>query len=151
MEFVSVEIHEPTTSPQAQPGSNQSGSLTETRGLASSQTITQPQRWHRAESWRSLVSSSSTFLFKVTDTFTTRTSDTYRLARTQFSKRGGIVVKAAGIVGLVVACVTLWPTFSAMQDTRRALLLAEWTARKEFLEFCEAVGTSVSASTSACF
>jgi hypothetical protein len=52
------------------------------------------------------------------------------------------VVKAIGIAGFIIACVALWPSLSAMNDSRRALVLAEWTAWKDFLEFCQAVRAS---------
>jgi hypothetical protein len=43
------------------------------------------------------------------------------------------VVKAIGIAGFIIACVALWLSLSAMNDSRRALVLAEWTAWKDFL------------------
>ena len=47
---------------------------------------------------------------------------------------------AIGITTLTLAltCFSLWPNFTAQHDTRSALTLAEWTAQKDFLEWCSA-------------
>ncbi|KAB5550902.1 hypothetical protein GE09DRAFT_154250 [Coniochaeta sp. 2T2.1] len=50
----------------------------------------------------------------------------------------GIASKLAAITSLMLTALTAWPTVSSAGDTRTATLLAEWTAQKEFLEFCEA-------------
>ncbi|KAK0644600.1 hypothetical protein B0T16DRAFT_199062 [Cercophora newfieldiana] len=42
-----------------------------------------------------------------------------------------------GTGGFVIACVALWSTIAATNDGRKAKLLAEWTAKKDFLEFCQ--------------
>ncbi|KAK0672517.1 hypothetical protein QBC41DRAFT_380388 [Cercophora samala] len=56
-------------------------------------------------------------------------------------KYGRIVARASRILaalgGFAVACVALWTAICAMEDSRKALRLAEWTAKKEFLEFCQ--------------
>ncbi|KAK4651735.1 hypothetical protein QC762_600840 [Podospora pseudocomata] len=41
------------------------------------------------------------------------------------------------MAGFAVTCVALWTAICAMEDSRKALRLAEWTAKKEFLEFCQ--------------
>lgn len=46
-----------------------------------------------------------------------------------------------GTGGFVVACVTLWYTISATSDGRKSKILAEWTAKKDFLEFCQSVSS----------
>ncbi|KAK4640640.1 hypothetical protein QC761_600840 [Podospora bellae-mahoneyi] len=43
----------------------------------------------------------------------------------------------AAMAGFAVTCVALWTAICAMEDSRKALRLAEWTAKKEFLEFCQ--------------
>lgn len=42
-----------------------------------------------------------------------------------------------GVGGFVLACVALWSTVNATSDGRNAELLAEWTAKKDFIEFCQ--------------
>ncbi len=49
------------------------------------------------------------------------------------------VAKVAAITGFAVACVALWSTLATMDDGHYAVTLAEWTARKDFLEYCEEV------------
>src|SRR5207247_406682 len=44
-----------------------------------------------------------------------------------------------GIGGFVLACVALWSTMNATSDGRKAEILAEWTAKKDFMEFCQTV------------
>ena len=43
------------------------------------------------------------------------------------------------VISLIIAALALWPTFSGAGDSRRALDLAEWTAKKDYFEFCELV------------
>ncbi|PON26765.1 protein phosphatase type 1 complex subunit Hex2/Reg1 [Trichoderma gamsii] len=40
---------------------------------------------------------------------------------------------------LLIAIVTLWPTFTGSADTKKATELAKWTARKDFIEFCQSL------------
>lgn len=60
-----------------------------------------------------------------------------------FGRSGSIVGRAsrilAAMAGFAVTCVALWTAICAMEDSRKALRLAEWTAKKEFLEFCQTV------------
>jgi len=44
------------------------------------------------------------------------------------------------ILALVISSVSLWPSVSSANDAKRATLLAQWEAEKDFLEFCESVG-----------
>ena len=99
----------------------------------------EPKPSNRTESWKSRLSSSSTVLAEAADAFATRALDAYDFAQTQLARRGGALAKIAGIAGFVIACVALWSTLSAMDDSRRSIELAEWTARKDFLEFCQSV------------
>ncbi|KAK1753140.1 hypothetical protein QBC47DRAFT_53113 [Echria macrotheca] len=54
-----------------------------------------------------------------------------------------------GIGGFVLACVALWATMNATGDGRKAEILAEWTAKKDFIEFCQTAGYESSACASA--
>ncbi|KAK4651715.1 hypothetical protein QC762_601035 [Podospora pseudocomata] len=40
---------------------------------------------------------------------------------------------------LLFACVALWSAIGAMMDGRKAVRIAEWTARKDYWEFCETI------------
>ncbi|PTB42435.1 hypothetical protein M441DRAFT_88853 [Trichoderma asperellum CBS 433.97] len=40
-------------------------------------------------------------------------------------------------VPLLVAILTLWPTFTGTADAKKATELAKWTAIKDFIEFCQ--------------
>lgn len=42
-------------------------------------------------------------------------------------------------VPLLVAILTLWPTFTGTADAKKATELAKWTAIKDFIEFCQSV------------
>ncbi|RYP48351.1 hypothetical protein DL769_011210 [Monosporascus sp. CRB-8-3] len=54
-------------------------------------------------------------------------------------RRSEVMTKALAIIGIIVACFALWPTFSSAKDGRKATLIAEWTAKKDFLEFCQSI------------
>ena len=126
---------------RTQPSSDFSGERSSTFPF---QITHEPKPAHRTESWKSRLSSSSTVLAEVADTFATRALDAYNFAQTQLTRRGGALAKIAGIAGFVIACVALWSTLSAMDDGRRSIALAEWTARKDFLEFCQSVRVNLS-------
>lgn len=57
----------------------------------------------------------------------------------QLRAKSGLLGKAVVLVSFIVTAVALWPTFSGAVDSRRSKLLAEWTAKKDFFEFCESV------------
>lgn len=40
---------------------------------------------------------------------------------------------------LLIAILTLWPTFAGSADAKKSTELAKWTARKDFIEFCQSV------------
>lgn len=46
-------------------------------------------------------------------------------------------------VPLLIAILTLWPTFTSTADAKTATELAKWTARKDFIEFCQSVSIYV--------
>ncbi|KAK3333080.1 hypothetical protein B0T19DRAFT_398802 [Cercophora scortea] len=52
-------------------------------------------------------------------------------------------------LGLVVAIVALKPAFLAERDGKRAMVLAMWTARKDYFEFCEQHGWQTTAGCNA--
>jgi hypothetical protein len=55
--------------------------------------------------------------------------------------RKPILTVAFAAAGFVVACVALWSTVRATSDGRKAEMLAEWTAKKDFIEFCWTVSS----------
>ncbi|KAL7917646.1 hypothetical protein ACQKWADRAFT_306249 [Trichoderma austrokoningii] len=40
-------------------------------------------------------------------------------------------------VPLLIAILTLWPTFSGTAEAKKATELTKWTAKKDFMEFCQ--------------
>ena len=59
-----------------------------------------------------------------------------------YNSRGPLILKvAATILGLLFAALAIWPSYASANDGRKAELIAEWTARKDFIEACEAVST----------
>ena len=61
-------------------------------------------------------------------------------------KKGIITAKAVfaatgTIIGTFLAGLALWPSFVGVDAARKANLLAQWTARKDFYEFCESVSS----------
>ncbi|KAK3294587.1 uncharacterized protein B0H64DRAFT_190751 [Chaetomium fimeti] len=94
---------------------------------------------HRRRSCGDLISSTSTYLNKLRDTVFIPALSIYSFAQSQLTKRAATVTKFAGLAGFAIACVALWSTLSAMEDGRRALALAQWTARKDFLGYCQSV------------
>ena len=52
---------------------------------------------------------------------------------TGFGKRATIII---GVITLALTCLQFWPGFSAEKATQSALTLAQWTAKKDFLEYC---------------
>ena len=136
MEHAAVQVTDPVATPaRTQPPSDFSGEVSS----FPFQLNHEPKPAHRTDSWKSRLSSGSTVLAEVADTFATRALDVYDFAQTQLTRREGVLAKIAGIAGFVIACVALWSTLSTMDDSRRSIELAEWTARKDFLEFCQSV------------
>ncbi|KAK8126839.1 uncharacterized protein PG998_002598 [Apiospora kogelbergensis] len=52
-------------------------------------------------------------------------------------RRGEIILGTATVLALFITAISMWPTISAATDGRKAELIAEWTARKDFFETCE--------------
>nr|KAK4640620.1 hypothetical protein QC761_601035 [Podospora bellae-mahoneyi] len=67
----------------------------------------------------------------------------FQNSRVVVGKYRGSVNKASKLLttttGLIIACVALWSAIGAMMDGRKAVKIAEWTARKDYWEFCETI------------
>lgn len=50
-----------------------------------------------------------------------------------------MAVKIFGILAFLLSCAALCPSICGQEDTHRATQLAEWTALKDFMEYCESV------------
>nr|CEG03288.1 unnamed protein product [Fusarium pseudograminearum CS5834] len=48
-----------------------------------------------------------------------------------------LVGKVIVLLALVVSVLALWPAFAGASDGKRANILTQWTARKDYFEFCE--------------
>lgn len=59
------------------------------------------------------------------------------------------LASTVGIGGFVLACVALWATITATNDGHKSAAFAEWTALKEFLEYCQMVDYEPTACESA--
>lgn len=94
---------------------------------------------HPAGVWSGRVSSASAYLNELCNALFIRALSIYSFAQSQLRRRAGAVTKLAGLAGFAIACVALWSTLSSMHDTRQALALAQWTARKDFLQYCHSV------------
>jgi hypothetical protein len=103
---------------------------------------------HQPGVWSSRVSSTSAYLNELCNALFIQALSIYSFAQSQLRKRAGAATNLAGLAGFAIACVALWSTLSSMHDTRQALALAQWTARKDFLQYCHSVReTSSSHST----
>lgn len=45
------------------------------------------------------------------------------------------------IIGLVLAAIAIWPALQSARDTQNATALAQWSAAREFLAYCESVSS----------
>lgn len=93
----------------------------------------------RTGTWGGFVSSASTYLNELRNLLFIQALGIYSFFRVQLKKLAGAVTKLAGLAGFAIACVALWSALSSMHDTRQALVLAQWTARKDFLQYCHSV------------
>lgn len=48
-------------------------------------------------------------------------------------------VKIFGILAFLLSCAALCPTICGQEDAHRATQLAEWSALKDLIEYCESV------------
>ncbi|KAH6632063.1 Triosephosphate isomerase [Chaetomium tenue] len=94
---------------------------------------------HRTGVWGGFVSSVSAYLNELRHALFIQALSIYSFVRIQLRKLAGAVTKLAGPAGFAIACVALWSALSSMHDTRQALALAQWTARKDFLQYCHSV------------
>jgi hypothetical protein len=56
-----------------------------------------------------------------------------------WSRKCDLVTKLIVLLTFIIAALALWPTFSALREGRKATTLAQWTAKKDYFEFCESV------------
>ncbi|KAK4173205.1 hypothetical protein QBC36DRAFT_195202 [Triangularia setosa] len=67
----------------------------------------------------------------------------FQYAKVVVGRHQGSVSKATRLLtttaGLIIACVALWSAIGAMMDGRKAVRIAEWTAKKDYREFCETI------------
>ncbi|KAK4465816.1 hypothetical protein QBC42DRAFT_108335 [Cladorrhinum samala] len=54
-----------------------------------------------------------------------------------FYRAGPIFFKLLTVATFLLTILALWPSIESAADTRRSTGLAEWTSKKEFIEFCE--------------
>ncbi|KAK0672619.1 hypothetical protein QBC41DRAFT_20135 [Cercophora samala] len=52
--------------------------------------------------------------------------------------KGALILKVLSLTSLLITILALWQTILSSADAKRNTLLAEWSAKKEFLAFCEA-------------
>ena len=55
---------------------------------------------------------------------------------------GALIFKVIGIASFVFTAIALWPAVASFKEARKATLLAEWTSKKDFLDYCEEVSIS---------
>ncbi|KAK4169982.1 hypothetical protein QBC43DRAFT_39898 [Cladorrhinum sp. PSN259] len=61
----------------------------------------------------------------------------YSVLKAHCNRAGPVLFKLLTILTFLLATFALWPTMESAQDTRRSTGLAEWSSKKEFIEFCE--------------
>ncbi|KAK7710665.1 hypothetical protein SLS64_005568 [Diaporthe eres] len=60
-----------------------------------------------------------------------------RCRKRLWDQRLDTAVKVFGILAFLLSCAALCPSICGQEDAHRAKQLAEWTALKDFLEYCE--------------
>lgn len=60
------------------------------------------------------------------------------MSRTRRKKSQALTTALSALV-FIVSIVALWASVSSALEARKATDIAEWTSRKDFLEFCEDV------------
>ncbi|KAK6866286.1 hypothetical protein PG995_002814 [Apiospora arundinis] len=113
-------------SPSAQPDTNGRGPAT---------AITQPQH-HEPVGLSSTVIGTIACRFRVR--VQARLAQACNTLKDIYVNKVEAVLKAATILSLLFTAVSIWPSISAASDGRMSKLIAEWTARKDFIENCEA-------------
>lgn len=61
--------------------------------------------------------------------------------RHRWPRQFEVAIKSMGVIAFLLSCVALWPAVASASDTKMATRLAKWTSLKDFLEFCESVGS----------
>lgn len=67
-----------------------------------------------------------------------------RCRKRLWDQRLDVVVKIFGILAFLLSCAALCPSICGQEDSHRATQLAEWSALKDFLEYCESVSAQSS-------
>lgn len=62
-----------------------------------------------------------------------------RCRKRLWDQRLDTAVKVFGILAFLLSCAALCPSICGQEDAHRATELAEWTALKDFMEYCESV------------
>jgi hypothetical protein len=62
-----------------------------------------------------------------------------RCRKRLWDQRLDTAVKIFGILAFLLSCAALCPSICGQEDTHRATQLAEWSALKDFVEYCESV------------
>ncbi|KAK3987616.1 hypothetical protein QBC44DRAFT_331236 [Cladorrhinum sp. PSN332] len=65
---------------------------------------------------------------------------TLQTLKTYCTRASPILFKILTLATFLLATLALWPSIESASDTRRSTGLAEWTSKKEFLDFCEGHG-----------
>lgn len=68
----------------------------------------------------------------------------YQSLKTYFYRAGPIFFKLLTVATFSLSILALWPSIESAADTRRSTGLAEWTSKKEFIEFCEEASVDIS-------
>ncbi|KAK2603082.1 hypothetical protein N8I77_009565 [Diaporthe amygdali] len=66
-----------------------------------------------------------------------------RCRKRLWDERLDMAVKIIGILAFLLSCAALCPSICGQEDAHRATQLAEWSALKDFLEYCESIGAAV--------
>ncbi|KAK4230338.1 hypothetical protein QBC38DRAFT_39815 [Podospora fimiseda] len=62
---------------------------------------------------------------------------TFQELKTYCTRAAPILLKLLTLATFLLATLALWPSIESAADTKTSTGLAEWTSRKEFIEFCE--------------
>ncbi|KAK8090427.1 hypothetical protein PG997_005388 [Apiospora hydei] len=71
----------------------------------------------------------------------TRLARAWSTLRNTCGAKGDMLLKAVATLTFLITIVALWSGVSSANDGHKAELIAEWTARKDFMEACETVST----------
>lgn len=100
---------------------------------AAGNTTSQPASWLRRVA--------TTVIYPLRSLQTIGAAVLYPKLQALWARPGQLFSVTLAILTFTIACLALWPTISGAKDSKTATLLAEWTAKKEYYEFCESVST----------